>query len=80
VSGGHKVRAARVLVDTDDGLIEETIAALTWEMAIDVAQLMFGTNGLVLGVQEGVNRHWVIDVADEFFDRSDLPVGWDRSY
>lgn len=79
VSGGHKVRAARVLVDTDDGLIEETIAALTWEMAIDVVELMYGSNGLVLGVQEGVNRHWVIDVADEFFDRSDVPVGWDRS-
>jgi hypothetical protein len=79
VSGGHRVRAARVLVDTDDGLIEETIAALTWEMSIDIAQLMFGSNGVVLGVQEGVNRHWVIDVAEEFFDRNDIPVGWDRS-
>lgn len=78
LSGGHTVRAARVLVDTENGLVEETIAALTWEMAIDIAQLMFGAHGVVLGVQEGAERLWVIEPADGFFDRNDIPVGWGR--
>ena len=76
LSGGHQVRAVRVLVDTDSGLIEETIGALTWEMAIDLADLMFGSTGEVLGIQERAERLWVTEPDDEFYERTDLPVGW----
>jgi hypothetical protein len=76
LSGGHQVRAVRVLIDTDSGLIEETIGALTWQMAMDLAHLMFGSTSEVLGIQEGGDSLWMSEPDDEFFDRTDLPVGW----
>lgn len=76
LSGGHTVRAARVLIETEGRLVEETIAALTWEMAIDIAELMFGPHGEVLGIQEGAERRWLFPRDDAFRARPDLPVGW----
>jgi hypothetical protein len=76
VSGGHDVRAARVLIEVDGTLVEETIAALTWEMAIDIAELMVGDAGRVHGVWEGGWFWRSDDVDDGFWERCDLPVGW----
>lgn len=73
---GHHVRAARVLVEVGGEVVEETIAALTLEMAIDLASIMVGDNGRVLGVWEGTWFWRSGDVDDGFWDRSDLPVGW----
>jgi hypothetical protein len=65
-----------VLIETESGLIEETIGALTWQMAMDLAHLMFGSTSEVLGIQEGGDSLWMSEPDDEFFDRTDLPVGW----
>ena len=41
LSGGFTVRAARILIEADDVLVEETIPALTAAMAVDLARDMF---------------------------------------
>lgn len=76
LSGGHEVRDVRLLLDTDDGLLEEEVTALTLEMAIDLAGLLFGPTGRLLGVQEDATLMWLEEPEDEFFDREDLPIGW----
>lgn len=76
LSSGHTVREARVLVETPAGLVEETIAALTHEMALDTAALLFGDTCTVLGVQEGTRLQWTERPDDAFLDRPDLPAGW----
>lgn len=76
LSGGHEVCAARVLLDTTDGLVEETIPALTFEMALDLAEAMVGEAGEVLGVQESDRLQWMFNPDEEFYDRPDLPIGW----
>jgi len=76
LSGGHTVRAARVLCEVDGHLTEETIGALTFEMALDLGSLLVGEAGRVLGVWESATFWRSGDVDDGFWDRSDLPVGW----
>jgi len=77
LSGGYTVRAARILVEIDGELREETIPALTWSMAIDLARDMFEPHGEVLGLQEGVEAILVTD-RDALLDRPDIPLGWER--
>jgi hypothetical protein len=77
LSGGYTVRAARILVEMDGELREETIPALTWSMAIDLARDMFEPHGTVLGLQEGVEAVLVTD-RDALRDRPDIPLGWER--
>jgi len=77
LSGGYTVRAARVLIEIDGLLVEETIPALTWSMAIDVARAMFEPYGTVLGVMEGADSMVIGDRA-ALRDRSDIPLGWER--
>lgn len=77
LSGGYTVRAARILVEIDGELREETIPALTWSMAIDLARDMFEPHGTVLGLQEGVEAVLVTD-RDALRDRPDIPLGWER--
>ena len=73
---GHTVREAQVLVDTANGLVEEIIPSLTFEMTVDLAELLFRDSGTVLGVQEGDRVQWLFHPDDGFHDRPDLPVGW----
>ena len=74
--GGHSVRQARVLIDTPTGLVDEEIPALTFEMAVDIAALLFGPGSVVLGVQDDTNLRWLEHPDEEFYDRPDLPAGW----
>ncbi len=76
LSGGHQVCAARVLVEVDGVLHEDTIAALTLEMAIDLAEAMNEPYGQVLGIEECGCVYWVVHPEPEFFFREDLPAGW----
>jgi hypothetical protein len=76
LSGGHTLRAARVLCEIDGHLVEETIGALTFEMALDLASLMVGDSGRVLGVWESATFWRSREVDEDFWQRSDLPVGW----
>jgi hypothetical protein len=76
LSGGHQVCAARVLVEVDGVLHEDTIAALTLDMAIDLAEAMNEPYGQVMGIEESGNVHWVVHPDPEFFTREDLPAGW----
>ena len=77
LSGGYTVRAARILLEIDGVLLEETIPALTWSMAIDLAKDMFEPYGAVLGVQEGGESMLVTD-GEALRDRADIPLGWER--
>ena len=77
LSGGYTVRAARILLEIDGVLVEETIPALTWSMAIDLAKDMFEPYGAVLGVQEGGESMLVPD-REALRDRADIPLGWER--
>jgi hypothetical protein len=77
LSGGYTVRAARILVEIDGELREETIPALTWSMAIDLARDMFEPHGTVHGMQEGVEAVLVTD-RDALRNRTDIPLGWER--
>ena len=77
LSGGYTVRAARILLEIDGVLVEETLPALTWSMAIDLAKDMFEPHGEVLAVQEGVDS-MVIGDAASLRERPDIPLGWER--
>jgi hypothetical protein len=77
LSGGYTVRAARVLLEIDGVLIEETIPALTWSMALDLARDMFEPHGTVHGLQEGTESIVMTD-RDALRERSDIPLGWER--
>ena len=77
LSGGYTVRAARILLEVDGALVEETLPALTWSMAIDLAKDMFEPHGEVLAVQEGVDS-MVIGDAASLRERPDIPLGWER--
>lgn len=75
VSGGHTVRGARMLVEIDGVLLEEVLPALTDEMAIDLAGLVFGPTATIIGLQEG--GHTVeLQPFVGYVDRSDWPLGW----
>ena len=76
LSGGHQVCAARVLVEVDGVLHEDTIPALTLDMAIDLAEAMNEPYGQVMGIEESGTVHWVVSPDAAFFVREDLPVGW----
>jgi len=77
LSGGFTVRAARILLEADDVLVEETIPALTASMAIDLAQDMFEPHCRVIALQEGAESIVVVD-RELYRDRSDIPLGWDK--
>ena len=77
LSGGFTVRAARILVEIDGELREETIPALTWSMAIDLARDMFEPHGTVHGMQEGVEA-MLVTARDALRDRPDIPLAWER--
>lgn len=75
VSGGHTVRAARVLVEIEGVLFEDVLPALTREMAIDLAELVFGPTVTVVGLQEG--GHIVeLQPFAAYVERRDWPLGW----
>jgi hypothetical protein len=76
LSGGHQVCAVRVLVEVDGVLHEDTIAALTLEMAVDLAEAMNEPYGQVMGIEESGTVYWVVHPEPEFFFREDLPAGW----
>lgn len=75
LSGGHSVRAARVLIEIDGTLIEDTIPALTWSMASELASDMYEPYGEVLAVQDGNDALVFVD-KDRFVGRDDIPLGW----
>ena len=75
LSGGYTVRAARILVEIDGELREETIPALTSSMAIDLAKAMFEPHGTVHGLQEGTGCEVLAD-RERFRHRDDIPLGW----
>ena len=77
LSGGFTVRAARVLIEADGVLAEETIPALTASMAIELAQDMFEPHCRVIALQEGAESLVVVD-RELYRDRSDIPLGWDK--
>ena len=77
LSGGFTVRAARILIEADGVLIEETIPALTRSMAIDLARDMFEPHCRVIALQEGAESIVVVD-RELYRDRSDIPLGWDK--
>jgi hypothetical protein len=75
LSGGHTVRAARVLLEIEGVLVEETIPALTWSMAVDIAEAMVEPLGEVIGIQAGSDSLVLVD-RERFSDRNDIPLGW----
>ena len=77
LSGGFTVRAARILIEADDVLVEETIPALTASMAIDLAQDMFEPHCRVIALQEGGESMVLVD-REIFRDRPDIPLGWEQ--
>ncbi len=77
LSGGFTVRAARILLDVDGILVEETIPALTASMAVDLARDMFEPHCTVIALQEGGESMVLVD-AEVFPDWSDIPLGWER--
>ncbi len=77
LSGGYTVRAARILIEADDVLVEETIPALTASMAVDLARDMFEPRCRVIALQEGGESLVLVD-RELYRDRSDFPLGWDK--
>jgi hypothetical protein len=77
LSGGYTVRAARILIEADDVLVEETIPALTAAMAVDLARDMFEPHCRVVALQEGGESMVLVD-REMFRDRSDIPLGWEQ--
>ena len=77
LSGGFTVRAARILIEADDVLLEETIPALTASMAIDLALDMFEPHCRVIALQEG-GESVVLADREMFRDRADIPLGWEQ--
>lgn len=77
LSGGYTVRAARILLEIDGVLVEETLPALTWSMAIELAKDMFEPHGIVHGVQEGVDFILIGEYAS-LSKRTDIPLGWEQ--
>ena len=77
LSGGFTVRAARILIEADDVLVEETIPALTVSMAIDLARDMFEPHCRVIALQEGGESMVLVD-REIFRDRPDIPLGWEQ--
>ena len=77
LSGGFTVRAARILIEADDFLVEETIPALTVSMAIDLARDMFEPHCRVIALQEG-GESMVLADREMYRDRADIPLGWEQ--
>lgn len=77
LSGGYRVRAARVLIEIDGRLVEDTIAALTWSMAEELASDMYEPFGEVLAVHESIDSLVFAD-RDRFEGRDDIPLGWEE--
>jgi hypothetical protein len=77
LSGGFTVRAARILIEADDFLVEETIPALTASMAIDLARDMFEPHCRVIALQEG-GESVVLADREMYRDRADIPLGWEQ--
>ena len=77
LSGGFTVRAARILIEADDVLVEETIPALTVSMAIDLARDMFEPHCRVIALQEG-GESMVLADREMYRDRADFPLGWEQ--
>lgn len=77
LSGGFTVRAARILIEADDVLVEETIPALTVSMAIDLARDMFEPHCRVIALQEG-GESMVLADRVMYRERADIPLGWEQ--
>jgi hypothetical protein len=77
LSGGYTVRAAQILIEVDDVLVEETIPALTASMAVDLARDMFEPHCRVVALQEGGESIVLVD-RELYRDRPDVPLGWDK--
>jgi hypothetical protein len=77
LSGGYTVRAARILIEADDVLVEETIPALTASMAVDLARDMFEPHCRVIALQEGGESMVLVD-REMFRDGADIPLGWEQ--
>jgi len=75
VSGGHTVRGARLLVEIDGVLREEVLPALTRQMAVDLAALVFGPAATIVGLQEGGHVAELQPFVG-YVDRGDWPLGW----